>query len=79
MKMQEAIPSGEAERLLTHPLIVQTLAELESDAVEAIINTDDSERRAIAVLEVRAIRSLREKLKALAEDKTLTRLPGAIA
>lgn len=77
--MQEAIPSGEAERLLTHPLIVQTLDELEGDAVEAIIHTDDAERRALFVFEVRAIRSLREKLEALAEGKTLTRTPGAVA
>ena len=77
--MQEAIPSGEAERLLAHPLIVQTLAELEGDAVEAIINTDQPERRALHVLEVRAIRSLREKLKALAEGKTPIRRPGAVA
>ena len=77
--MQEAIPSGEAERLLTHPLIVQTLDELEGDAVEAIIHTDDVDRRALFVFEVRAIRSLREKLKTLAEGKTLTRKPGDVA
>ena len=79
VKMQEKIPSGEAERLLTHPLIVRTLAELEAQAVEAIIHSDDVDRRALRVFEVRAIRSLREKLKDLAEGKTPTRAPGAVA
>ncbi|MEG9884914.1 MAG: hypothetical protein V6Z86_10005 [Hyphomicrobiales bacterium] len=77
--MQEGFPCGEAERLLTHPLIERTLDTLEGDAVEAIIHTDDADRRALRVFEVRAIRSLREKLKTLAEGKALTRKPGDVA
>ena len=62
-------PSGEAERLLNHPLMVEILGELEGDALDAVVNTDHEGRRAEHVHQVRAIRTLREKLRARAEGR----------
>ncbi|MBO6511647.1 MAG: hypothetical protein JJ979_24720 [Roseibium sp.] len=72
-------PNGEAERLLNHPLIVDTLDQLESEANEAAIDTDDMVARDNFVREVRVIRELRRKLKTLAEGKTTPPKPRAVA
>ncbi len=66
----EDLPSGEADYLLRHPLLNEILDRLESDAKEAIINTDDEARRATHVLEVRTIRNLRQQLTTLSKGKT---------
>ncbi|CCO44668.1 conserved hypothetical protein [Vibrio nigripulchritudo SOn1] len=75
----KASPNGEAERLLNHPLIHQILDDLERDALDAIINTNDERHRAEHVWEVRSIRSLRQKLKTLAEGKTILPKKGTVA
>ena len=64
--MSPETPNGEAERLLSHPLIGEILDALEREALDAIVDTDDETRRAHRVWEVRAVRSLRRTLKALA-------------
>lgn len=75
----DASPSGEAERLLSHPLLNELLDIQERDAIELSINTEDEGRRWQAVLTVRAIRELRRKLKTLAEGKTNPRKRTAVA
>lgn len=72
-------PNGEAERLRNDPLLNELLNEIEHDALDAIINTDDEDRRAANVWEVRSIRSLRQKLKTLAKGKTTLPRKGDVA
>ena len=72
-------PNGEAERLLNHPLLIKILDDLERNAVEVIIHTDDEPRRSESVWEVRSIRSLRQKLKTLSEGKTILPRKGTVA
>jgi len=72
-------PNGEADYLLNHPLINTILNALETDAIDAVINTNDEDRRLQHVFEVRAIRALRQKLKTLAEGKARLPTPGTVA
>jgi hypothetical protein len=62
--------SGDASFLIEHPLFVRLLDELEKDATNAAIyaSYDDHEARQAHCAEARAIRALRTKLKALAEQ-----------
>ena len=64
--------AGEAEYLLNNELLNEIFAGIERDALELGINasTADDEKRRCAMGEVRAIRSVREKLKALLRVKT---------
>ena len=59
--------NGEAEYLLNNDLLKEIFDKLESDALETAVNAPliDDETRRIATGEVRAIRSVRRKLKAL--------------
>lgn len=56
-----------AKTLLSHPLIIEIFKELESEAIEAALETDPLEHdlRAALLVEVRAIRSLHSKLLTL--------------
>ena len=78
--MSEHRPSGEAARLLKHPMLVAMFDQHEKDAMERAINApvgDDETRRA-ATGEVRAIRSVRQKLALAAEGRVrLPNDPGA--
>jgi hypothetical protein len=68
--MQE-LPNGEAERLLNHPLFNEIFDALESDAMEVAVQAkpSDDETRRTAMNEIRAIRSLRQKLKTRASGE----------
>lgn len=74
-------PNGEAEQLLNSKLLNEIFDGLERDAIEDGINADlsDDEQRRISSMEVRAIRSLRGKLQALAEPKTKPAQRGSVA
>lgn len=72
-------PSGEAEYLLNHPLLQDIFGELEHEATEAAIETDNTVARDMLVREVRTIRNLRQKLKTLAEGKTTRPQQRAVA
>jgi anti-sigma factor RsiW len=56
--------------LLEHPLIVRTLDEMEQSSVNLAVTAPitDHEARQAHIAEVRAIRALRSKLKALSES-----------
>lgn len=72
--------SGEALRLLQHPILVALFDEQEKDALERAINAQpgDDETRRTATGEVRAIRSVRRKLHLAAEGRvTLPNDPDA--
>ena len=69
---------GAAEYLLNDPLLKDIFDQLETDALESAIwaKQDDDEKRHRFLLEVQAIRNVREKLAALAiavEPTTLKR------
>lgn len=77
--MQPDQPSGEADYLLSHPLLSEILNGIESDAVEAAIETDDTVTRDQLIREIRAVRTLRQTLKTLAEGKTTRPQPRTVA
>lgn len=64
-------PSGEADRLLNHPILVGIFADLEKTAVERAINAKlgDDETRRNSLAEARAIRSVRQQLSLAAQGK----------
>ena len=66
---------SEATFLLEHPLLNEMFDKLEHDAAEMGINAPfaDDEMRRIAMGEVRAIRSVRRKLRLMAET-----IPGPV-
>ena len=73
-------PSGEAEYLLTHPLLGQILDGQEQRAVEAAVQAaagDDSTRRT-AMFKVQAIRELRRELADLAQPSRPGRMTAVI-
>jgi hypothetical protein len=74
-------PNGEAERLINSPLLNKILDGMEASAIEAAVtaNPSDDEQRRISAMEVRAIRSLRKQLKALAEPETKPAARGSVA
>jgi len=74
-------PNGEAERLLNHPLFNEIFDGLENDAMEVAVQAkpSDDETRRTSMNEIRAIRSLRQKLKTLAEGKTTLPKKGDVA
>ena len=78
---RDDLPNGEAERLLNHPLINEIFDELENDAMEVAVQAkaSDDETRRTSMNEIRAIRSLRQKLKTLAEGKTKLPKKGDVA
>jgi len=63
---------GAAEKLLNDPLLNEILDGLERDAFELCVNAkpSDDEQRRTTTQEIRAIRSLRGKLKLLSKSKT---------
>lgn len=77
----EVAPSGAALQLVNDPLLNEILDDMEGAAVEAAIHAapSDDEKRRTSLTEVRAIRSLRQQLKARAAGKTksATRVPVA--
>ncbi|MBK5933526.1 hypothetical protein C8N32_1073 [Rhodovulum imhoffii] len=77
----EIQPSGEAHRLHTDQFLNEILDGLERGAMEALIATDPTEtaRHAQYRGEIGAIRSLRTKLKTLAEGKTKRPARGSVA
>ena len=64
--------SNDARFLLEHPLIIRTLEELEQSAVNQAVNApyNDHEKRQACLADVRALRALRSKLKALVSEGT---------
>lgn len=72
--------NGEAETLAASELLKEIFAEIEREQVERAIyaKLDDDETRRASLGEVRAIRSVREKLEALIRQKT-NPAPGAVA
>jgi len=73
-------PSGEAEYLLTHPLLGQILDGQEQRAVEAAVQAaagDDSTRRT-AMFKIQAIRELRRELADLAQPSRPGRMTAVI-
>ena len=64
-------PNGEAERLVRAPLLVELFARLEREALERAVSAapGDDEGRRLALFEVRALRSLRARLEALAKGR----------
>jgi len=77
----EVLPSGEAKRLFEDPYLNEILDGMETDALERCVaaQPSDHETRQISTLEVRAIRSLRQKLKTFAEGKTKLPKRGSVA
>lgn len=69
--------TGEAQYLHDSELLKEIFDRMESDAVECCIHTDDDEARRVSAIEVRTIRSVRQKLKSLCGDKTNLRT-GAV-
>lgn len=71
--------NGEAKYLLDNELLNKIFDQIERDAIELAIGSKlgDDETRRNAMGEVRAIRSVRWKLKSLAGDKT-NPAPGAV-
>ncbi|QAX31307.1 hypothetical protein [Leisingera sp. NJS204] len=69
---EAARPSGAAQRLLNDPLLNEILDEMERDAFETGVNAapPNDEQRRNSMMEVRAIRSLRQQLKTRAAGKT---------
>lgn len=63
--------SGEALRLLNHPILVALFDEQEKNALERAVTAklDDDETRRTALGEVRAIRSVRRKLDLAAQGR----------
>ncbi len=68
---------GEAQYLHDSELLKEIFDRMERDAIELCVHTDDDETRRITAIEVRTIRSVRQKLKSLCSDKTNLR-PGAV-
>jgi hypothetical protein len=68
----EGSMNGEAQYLLDNELLKEIFDQLERIAIETGINAKigDDELRRLAASEVRAIRSVRLKLKSLLSDKT---------
>lgn len=81
MARNNDLPNGEAERLLNHPLFDEIFDELENGAMEVAVQAkpSDDETRRTSMNEIRAIRSLRQKLKTLAEGKTTLPKKGDVA
>ncbi|WP_420013327.1 hypothetical protein [Tateyamaria sp.] len=75
------LPNGEAHRLHTDPYLNEILDGMEHEALERCVaaNPSDHETRQISAMEVRAIRSLRAKLKTFAEGKTKRPARGSVA
>lgn len=68
-----------ARELLNNPLLADTLARLERDAINRAVNaplTDNLAHQA-ALAEVRAARTFRQHLEALARDKQVTKAAPA--
>jgi hypothetical protein len=77
----EIRPSGEASRLLQDPYLNEIFDGMETDALERCVaaQPSDHETRQTSTMEVRAIRSLRQKLKTFAEGKTKLPKRGSVA
>lgn len=69
--------NGEAQYLHDSELLRAIFDRMESDAIERCVHTDDNEVRRVSAIEVRTIRSVRQKLKSLCSDPTSLR-PGAV-
>lgn len=61
---------GEVQYLLDNEILRDIFDGLERDAIEAAVSADTDELRASSLGEVRAIRSVRRKLKTLLSVKT---------
>jgi|JI10StandDraft_1071094.scaffolds.fasta_scaffold02691_9 hypothetical protein len=68
---------GEAQYLHDSELLKEIFDGMERDAIERCVHTDDDETRRVSAMEVRTIRSVRQKLKSLCSDKTNLRT-GAV-
>lgn len=77
----DELPDGEAERLVKHPIIVNIFDDLEKEAMEIAIHSKpkDDETRRTCMNEIRAIRSLRQKLTELAQGKVKVSVKGNVA
>ena len=65
----EIPPNGEAQQLLSSPLLSGILDEFKKNATDTAIYTNDDELRKSKALEVRLIDDLRRKLNTLAKGK----------
>ena len=72
--------AAEADYLLKNELLNNILEAIEREAVESCIDALplDDETRRISAFEVRAIRSLRRKLKAVLTAKTSPTIQGSV-
>ncbi len=71
--MTEAERLGEAKALSANRLFWSLLADLEHQAVDACVNTNDDHIRHARALEVRVIRSLRDQVSIILNEESAPR------